>query len=714
MAEENPFARLFDKPASSVQLAVLQPGLPEAPIHITLTNAEPGTTSYDCISYDRSQDHGNVEVNVDGLPLPVTKPLESALRSLRRTDQPRNLWADVLVGSNTEERSTQAAVMKTVLENAESTIAWLGPGDEQTVAAFDVLQTMANRWQQACLHSGFPERMAQATQQQMTGLFQHIMSKPTAELQPSNAALWKSLEAVFESSYFESVQTIPELMLAKKAIIVAGSSSMSWPDFIAAGRAGLIIMAQQLSKTVSERHKKVFELVGSLEIAARRRREGETLELLPMIQSSRDCSTSDPREIVFSMLPIVTPSARTAGSSTKQSPPIVDYAKSTQDVFTEAAKYVIHERQDLLLWWTERPPRGRQIKGLPTWVPDWSSPLPKHTVKIMPTKENGMRVWWEHIHPKAKRISVDDSNALHVQAHALDRIISVSPIFTHENCRRLCLTEWQALRTLPGESNDAKVQKMFRTLVLNQASFGFGETAGAAPPPHRDMWVSFQSVMAEERILELLGCTQEQLQTQPELLARAREIPDAVVLGPQTGRSAEFEALLRANAIGRRFFQTQSGRIGMTAVESLPEGAGAAAEAEQEPQVPSFEDAMANPMGQMMLSGFQDFLRQRDPQAAGMLSQALNGSLPGQAAPGVRRGDHIVALVGGFQPYVLRPAGEYDATQTAEQSLDSVSRYTYVGDCYLHGVMDGEPFKTKGWFETSWTREVKLVDVTIV
>ena len=410
------------------------------------------------------------------------------------------------------------------------------------------------------------------------------------------------------------------------------------------------------------------------------------------------------------MLPIVSPSARTELAGRTEPLPSIDYTKSTAEVFTEAARYIIHERQDLLLWWTARPPRGHKVKDLHSWVPDWSSPLSKLTVKVVPGAANGLRAWWEHITPKAKRITIDDNNALHVEAHALDRIVAVSPIFTEANCRRMCLTQWQALPTQPGESLDARVQKMFRTLLLNQA--GIGATMHENAPPAREMWVSFQSVLAEERLLELLGCTEEDLKAQPELALRARELPDAALLGPQTGKSQEFEGLLRRNAIGRRFFRTESGRTGMTAVETLPAGA-ESAEGDQ-PAVPNFDAAMADTMGNMMLSGFQDFLRQRDPQAAGLLSQALSGSLPGQVAPGVRAGDLIVALVGGFQPYVLRPATEFDATQTVEQSLESVSKYSYVGDCYLHGVMDGEPFKTKGWFSTSWTSNVKLVDITIV
>lgn len=126
----------------------------------------------------------------------------------------------------------------------------------------------------------------------------------------------------------------------------------------------------------------------------------------------------------------------------------------------------------------------------------------------------------EYVEQSAKRITVDDDKALHVQAHGLDRTVSVSPIFTQENCRRLCLTVWQALPMAEGESFDDKIQKVFRTLVLSQAA-GIGETMRQISPPPRDMWVSFQSVLSEERILEIVGCTMEEMMANPGLVARA-------------------------------------------------------------------------------------------------------------------------------------------------------------------------------------------------
>lgn len=318
----------------------------------------------------------------------------------------------------------------------------------------------------------------------------------------------------------------------------------------------------------------------------------------------------------------------------------------------------------------------------------------------------------EYIDPSAKRITVDADNALHVQAHGLDRILSVSPIFTLENCRRLCLTEWQALPMTPNETHDAKIQKVFRTLVFNQAA-GIGESMRQTPPPPRDMWISFQSVLSEERILELLGCTMEEMMTNPELVARAKADPQMSILGPQTGKSEPFEQLLRRNAIGRRFFVTENGRTGMTAIESPPTNAGA----EDARPLPSFDEALREPLGRMLLDNFQSYIAERDPAAARALAKGLQGDLQGQAPPGARSGDLIVALVGGYQPYILRPADSQrtSAEETAQQTLVANSRYHYVGDCYLHGAMNGELLKTRGWFGTqNWNGKVDLIDISLV
>ena len=50
-------------------------------------------------------------------------------------------------------------------------------------------------------------------------------------------------------------------------------------------------------------------------------------------------------------------------------------------------------------------------------------------------------------------------------------------------------------------------------------------------------------------------------------------------------------------------------------------------------------------------------------------------------------GDRICVLSGGRMPYVLRPCHK----KTGEDVSDSLE-YTFIGDAYVHGLMDGEAF----------------------
>lgn len=370
------------------------------------------------------------------------------------------------------------------------------------------------------------------------------------------------------------------------------------------------------------------------------------------------------------------------------------------------------------------------MSGLPSWAIDLTSAYPDSGPNFSP--DNGLRGWADPLNNK--RIYVDEEDGLHLQAHALDRIESVSQIFTEENCRQLCLQEWQLLLPRPNESSEERMDRFFRTLILNIA--GLGETFRTTAPPSAELRLSFQSLLAEERILQVAGCTMEELVAKPpEFVAEIKAKPEIRALRDAPGYGQRFDEVLRRNTIGRRFFQCESGRYGMTAIETPPPREDGAA------PIPNFDQAMGEPLMQGMMAGFQSFLAQRDPQAANILAQGMSGTLPGQQAPGVRIGDVVVAVIGGYQPYILRPVREHrpyegpsagpshshgskdffkygnlDAVrEEQEKQLNDSTKYNFVGDCYLHGAMDGECFKERAEDGTMrFRRNIKTVDVTIV
>jgi hypothetical protein len=85
------------------------------------------------------------------------------------------------------------------------------------------------------------------------------------------------------------------------------------------------------------------------------------------------------------------------------------------------------------------------------------------------------------------------------------------------------------------------------------------------------------------------------------------------------------------------------------------------------------------------------------------VSQAMehffNGTLTGQRPRGMMNGDLIMALVGGFEPFVLRPARvrEHFDGEVSRSCIHDGEEYCIVGTCYLEGAMNGEILKERNW-----------------
>ncbi|KAI1740769.1 hypothetical protein F4680DRAFT_85982 [Xylaria scruposa] len=730
MGDHNPFARLVStQTCETSRLAVLEPSEePDAPIKLTLIDADLKNTSYECISYERAKNPNIVNIVVNDEDYEIPQALESALRTFRRKEKPRTLWADLLVGRTVEERSSQATAMRQILENADKTLCWLGPQKELTSRAFDIVHDMANQWSQACVHVNLSPDvgLSRVTIKQMDGIREKLSEPVFPALAGFDFKIWNELYDIFGASYWSSVHCIPEIVLAKAVIIVCGRSNIRWPNYVGASRALPFLQAKYQQVPLLPRVMKAFTIISSIEIAERRRRLGESIELFPMLQTARECEAQDPRDYIFSMIPISTPSRRLEfHNAGPQTLPAIDYSKSMQEVFINAARYIVLERQDMMLWFGERPPCARRVKDLPTWVPDFSAgDPPGHRID----PNNGLRNWWDTVQPR-KNIRVSDDNALLVQAYALDSVEHVSRVFDAGNFSSLCYEEFQKLPDPINETIEQRDERFWRTLLMNVDAFG--GTLAVRAPPSAAMGTSFESIIAQETVLKLLGCTPNQIPT-PEIQARMMTMPEVMALLPKCGKGEDFAARFCKQSLGRRFFRTKAGRFGMTAVEDVISLDPKLADEERKAQGPSNEGdvqnitrMLADPMTRMMMGGFQQFLQERDPAMANILAQAERGEFAFQQEDqlskrgGVTKGDIVVALIGGFFPYILRPklkAADEGADEGASQLGVSDSAYEFVGDCYLHGSMNGEDFKIKSFIGTTHykTDMSKIVDISIV
>jgi hypothetical protein len=51
-----------------------------------------------------------------------------------------------------------------------------------------------------------------------------------------------------------------------------------------------------------------------------------------------------------------------------------------------------------------------------------------------------------------------------------------------------------------------------------------------------------------------------------------------------------------------------------------------------------------------------------------------------------RVGDEVVLLIGGYTPFIIRKAPE----SVVREAVPADALSTLIGDCYVHGIMDGE------------------------
>ncbi|KAI4957284.1 hypothetical protein J4E86_005758 [Alternaria arbusti] len=121
-----------------IRVLRLQPGDNDHDINcgLEIVDIEQSKGSYEAISYVWGDPNDTVEVQCDGLRVPITISLADALRNFRHTSEPRVLWADALCinQKDDQEKGHQVKRMGEVYANAKRTLVWLGC-DEPNIGA---------------------------------------------------------------------------------------------------------------------------------------------------------------------------------------------------------------------------------------------------------------------------------------------------------------------------------------------------------------------------------------------------------------------------------------------------------------------------------------------------------------------------------------------------------------------------------------------------
>jgi hypothetical protein len=325
-------------------------------------------TPYEALSYTWGTPDRCHQVDCGASYLCITSTLQEALVTLRHPSQKRTLWIDQLCinQEDVSERNAQVKVMHLVYKHARRTIVFLsasGPGEEPK-------PNVQRRKLYHELRRGHKIRGGDAMQ---------------------------DLQELFAHAWFRRVWILQEVSMSNtlKIIVYYKGHGITWErlsraanwfhQYVPGQKVGLFqfppsvrqheIIVSTWTAMISSQASffSCLQRYGDLtnkynEWAYSRFFLWLEPRLTEVLQDSRFCLATDPRDKVYSLLNLV--------SASSAKPELawllkVDYSLPVAEVYLRAARYTIETEHSLeILCYKEDAPN---ITDLPSWTPDWTS-----------------------------------------------------------------------------------------------------------------------------------------------------------------------------------------------------------------------------------------------------------------------------------------------------------------------------------------------------
>ncbi|KAF7959032.1 hypothetical protein EAE96_002549 [Botrytis aclada] len=375
----------------AIRLLIIHSGSPSSPVQCSLIHTSLKKCrldiyeGYTALSYVWGDARARKTVFINEKPFSITVNLANALTHLRDGERPLRLWADAICidQKNLGERIQQLGLMREIYRLGRRTVVYLGESEEGVDMLFD--------------------RMGR-------------------EGENARLAEWDGSAAcdVLARSWFTRVWTYQELLLSRDVVVQVGRCRVLWEvlcrvllsgdhlsgvdsdsrygdlsyrlerldaamvDADTRGCAAQIDPSSHISfKPVTQADAYNLEILRSMDVSRQKFQSGVTggSSLLSILVSRQGSGVSDFRDIIYGYLAVAEirhPYSHGISSylDPKDYLPVVDYTKSVNEVFVDAAFYIAISTEPRRLWdmlfHSETTHPHLKRRGLPGWVPDWT------------------------------------------------------------------------------------------------------------------------------------------------------------------------------------------------------------------------------------------------------------------------------------------------------------------------------------------------------
>ena len=355
----------------------------------------------------------------------VTKHLHNALLKLQLPLEDRLVWIDQLCidQENVQERNEQVRQMAEIYRFAKRTIVWLGEGAMDPEDEAFTMAT-ANRMNYRPV-----EREYSTIEDQ--NLLKGLIGFGNGE-HYSKAGLRRrhALAEILNRPWFTRAWVFQEAVISRSGLIICGGLDMDLDIFINVLDGVCDLDSQDVGLTRSiMRRSSGYDPMFAIREARYEGRTGKSSpqkdEFLSILwQAMRNLDATNPRDKVYAFLAFhekgMAPDLRV--------PPC--YEAPTASVFTDAARRIICSTSSLDI--LELAPKDEGLfSSLPSWVPDFSKPLPTlpfmtHNVGSTPNRASGSRRHEVEFHRPTSGLWLDSH--LIIKGCPISKIIAICPL----------------------------------------------------------------------------------------------------------------------------------------------------------------------------------------------------------------------------------------------------------------------------------------------
>jgi hypothetical protein len=615
---------------------------------------------YEALSYVWGREPPNDSITVQDHAFATRPNLIAALRRLRLPNQPRVLWIDAICinQADVDERGQQVNLMREIYTNAKKVLIFM-PADyaSSTEAAWEL-----------------GGRIAQVSMQYF-GYGTEILEAPVAlRLEAKNALEgsvgWKELMAATRrwlgNEWFQRVWTFQEAFLAKEAFVLCGEHELHFQAFLAMWSGMLRIgVRPDLNGIECSR-----VLMATCEWALSERLAGngqlepqQRARLSTLLRSTFRHKVTDDRDRVYGMLAMVD-----LADDARFRP---DYRQSVKEAYTLVAKWLILDDGHLQIL---SDAQGLEHDpALPSWVPDWRGKMTVHRLAERTRDfERTFRVNGR-FEPARILLPGDEPNKIKLRGMRLGKIVNAqcgtADLVRGMHHSMIQLSSWRSFVAAPRKMCD-----LFRKLGALPVPGTYAPTGEPA------MEACIRTLAADE-----LPCS-------PRMRRDVHEYYPAY---------ADYSALSWRQAVQPLPQNVMTS--GANSHASLDRPGGPAAEVTDL----LFGRTPARPLAlypdlsiparlvseQILWNIAKDVCRAIETHAYGRVFIITDNGYLGIAPEEAETGDEVWTLAGGDVPFVLRrksvPATT-GSTPGSESNSGEVPEYSLIGDCYVHGILDGE------------------------